>query len=392
MHTAAPSPRLIALGLSLGAAVALGIARFSYALLLVPMRTDLGWTYFLSGAMNTANALGYLLGALATPALLRRMSPRTLLLAGSLLTALFLLVAGIVTASPALLVQRTLAGMSSAWIFIAGGILVSRLGSAHPSQAGLLLGLYYGGTGIGIVLSALIVPAVLAYAAQHALAHGWQWAWLALAALCVLAMAGMAAASRHVPAPPAAVGEQAPFRARQFAYGLAGYFAFGVGYIGYMTFIVVLLKERGMATGAINLFYAMLGAAVIVSSFLWARMLDRHKGGQAMAVLNGLLGVATILPVLTNALPAVLLSGLLFGAVFLSVVTSSTALVRHNLQPGAWAAGISAFTIVFALGQIAGPSIVGAIADGSGLAPGLTFSAVTLFLGSALALRQRALG
>ena len=32
----------------------------------------------------------------------------------------------------------------------------------------------------------------------------------------------------------------------------------------------------------------------------------------------------------------------------------------------AWAGGISGFTIVFALGQIAGPSMVGWIADGSG--------------------------
>jgi hypothetical protein len=40
----------------------------------------------------------------------------------------------------------------------------------------------------------------------------------------------------------------------------------------------------------------------------------------------------------------------------LSVVASTTALVRHNLPPSQWAAGISAFTIVFAAGQIVGPA------------------------------------
>ena len=58
--------------LSMGAAVSLGITRFAYALLLPPMRADLGWSYTLAGSMNTVNALGYLLGALATPFLLRR--------------------------------------------------------------------------------------------------------------------------------------------------------------------------------------------------------------------------------------------------------------------------------------------------------------------------------
>ena len=41
------------------------VALLAYALLLPPMRADLQWSYTLAGAMNTANALGYLLGALA---------------------------------------------------------------------------------------------------------------------------------------------------------------------------------------------------------------------------------------------------------------------------------------------------------------------------------------
>jgi len=36
---------VLALALSLGAAVSLGITRFAYALLLPPMRADLGWSY-----------------------------------------------------------------------------------------------------------------------------------------------------------------------------------------------------------------------------------------------------------------------------------------------------------------------------------------------------------
>jgi MFS family permease len=98
------------------------------------------------------------------------------------------------------------------------------------------------------------------------------------------------------------------------------------------------------------------------------------------------------MPAVFTAWPLVLASGLLFGGVFLSVVASTTALVRHNLPPSQWAAGISAFTIVFAAGQIVGPTLVGWIGDGpGGLARGLVVSACALWAGALLALRQRPL-
>ena len=239
-HTTPSLPRLLALAvaLSLGAAVSLGITRFAYGLLLPTMRADLGWSYILAGAMNTLNALGYLLGALATPWLLKRYTPVALLVAGSLLASLFMAGSGFFTDAPSLLAQRLLAGVASALVFIAGGLLAARLGALAPGRMGLLLGVYYGGTGLGITLS-----------------------------------------------------------------------------------------------------------------------------------------------------------GVMFGGVFFSVVASTTAMVRHNLPQSQWAAGISAFTIVFAAGQIVGPTVVGWIADGlgagsdlRGLQRGLIFSALALWLGAAVAM------
>ncbi len=387
----------LAVALSLGAAVSLGVTRFAYGLLLPPMRADLGWSYTLAGAMNTANALGYLLGALATPRLMARYGPSALLVGGSLLASVFMGLSGFFTDATALLVQRLLAGVASALVFIAGGLLAARLGALQPQRMGLLLGLYYGGTGLGIVLSALLVPAMLEAAA--AVPHGWAWAWWALALACFAATAVLLWPARALQAlapPPAAVpggAEPRRFRWRAFAPGLAGYFMFGVGYIGYMTFVIALLREHGVGPGSITLFYALLGLAVLASSRIWAGLLDRARGGGALATLNALLGCATLLPALTAAWPLVLLSGLVFGAVFLSVVASTTALVRHNLPASQWAAGISAFTVVFAAGQIVGPTVVGWIADGpGGLARGLLFSACALWLGAGLALRQRPLG
>ena len=395
---AAGRPIALALALSLGAAVSLGITRFAYGLLLPVMKGDLAWSYTLAGAMNTANALGYLLGALATPALMRRWGAARVLLAGALAASLFMAASGFFTDATMLLLQRLLAGVASALVFVSGGLLAAQLGARSPQRAGLLLGLYYGGTGWGIAASALGVPLLL-NAAQGA-AHGWSWAWWGLALLCLAACAVLAwpasllqkteLRAQSSRGHEADLAQKLPWKA--MAPALAGYTLFGVGYIGYMTFVIALLREQGASAGAVTLFYTLLGLAVVASARIWARLLDRARGGGALALLNALLGLATIAPALTGAWPVVLASGLLFGAVFLSLVASTTAFVRHNLAQAQWAGGISAFTIVFAFGQIVGPTVVGWIADGpGGLARGLLYSAAALWLGALVAWRQRPL-
>jgi predicted MFS family arabinose efflux permease len=393
-----PLPTLVvAAALALGSAVSLGLARFSYALLLPPMRADLGWSYLTAGAMNTVNAAGYLLGALAAPATLRRFGARAVFLGGAVVTVLALLGHGLVLDDGTLYALRFVTGLGSAGTFVAGGLLAARLvaaaapGARPQASSGLVLGIYYGGTGLGIVASAFVVPVL----SERAVPHAWQGAWFGLAALAALAT-GVAAlatrAGREVSAAPAPSGARLRIDARAFAPSLVAYLLFGLGYIGYMTFVITLLREERLIGGAVVAFFAMLGAAVVASSWLWAGLLQRARGGGALALLNGLVAVATLLPVVSNEPVVVFASGLLFGAVFLSLVASTTALVRHNLAPAEWPAGIAAFTIVFAAGQIVGPSAVGFIADHfGGLRAGFACSAAVLALAALLAWRQKPL-
>ncbi len=386
----------VAAALALAAAVSLGLARFSYALLLPPMRADLGWSYTTAGAMNTVNAAGYLVGALLAPGWLRRFGARSTLLAGGVGSALLLAAHGAVTDDAALYLLRGLTGIASAATFVSGGLLAARLSGRAPidgtrpaPSAGLVLGIYYGGAGIGIVISALLVPQLSALPG----AHPWRWAWVALGIAALIATAITAAATRGTePARAAPPSASERFEWRHFGCGLASYFMFGLGYIGYMTFVVTLLREQQLGSVAITVFYALLGLAVLGSSFVWAGLLQRQLGGGAMRLLNALLAVATVLPVLSAHPVAVFASGILFGGVFLSVVASTTALVRHNLPASAWPAGIAAFTIVFAAGQIVGPMLVGWVADGAGgLRGGLAVSAGVLLLGALIAWGQKPL-
>jgi len=394
----APLPMLaVAVALALGTAVSLGLARFSYALFLPPMRADLGWSYLTSGAMNTVNAAGYLLGALLAPACLRRLGSRRALLTGIGATALLLAAHGAVIGDAPLYALRFLTGAVSAVAFVAGGLLAVQLVGAPAASggsaatAGLVLGIYYGGAGVGIVVSALLVP----WLAARNVDHAWQGAWLGLGLLGLVATALIAAATRALHVAPGAAATASGSRGfawQKFLPALVAYLLFGLGYIGYMTFIVTLLREQQLAGGLVTAFFAMLGGAVAVSPWIWAGMLQRFRGGESLCLLSALLVVATLLPVLSTDPIAVFASGLLFGGVLLSLVASTTALVRHNLAPTDWPAGITLFTIVFAAGQIVGPSLVGFIADRSGgLRAGLASSAGLLALASLIAWWQKPL-
>src|SRR5580693_5070556 len=96
----------IVAGLAMGPAVALGLARFAYALLLPTMRADLSWTYANAGAMNTANAAGYLAGALIAAPIIRRFGVKQIFFRSMVATALGVGASGLTSQFTALLCLR----------------------------------------------------------------------------------------------------------------------------------------------------------------------------------------------------------------------------------------------------------------------------------------------
>ncbi|SMB88773.1 YbfB/YjiJ family MFS transporter [Deinococcus hopiensis] len=365
--------------LSLGVAVALGFARFAYALVLPAMRADLGWSFTVAGAMNAANAAGYLLGAFAAPRLIAPWGLRQTFAVGMVGTALALLASGLTSMVPLLLALRFLAGTGGALIFVAGGGLAALAARAHPQRSPLLLGVFYGGAGVGILTSALLLPPLLA--------RGWPAAWLALGGASLLALAGAWPALRG--ATPSA-GQTGTVRAslRPLVPALAAYTCFGLGYIAYMTFIVAFLRAEELGH-LVTPFWAVLGGAVVVSPLVWADVVRRLPGARAMTVQLLTLALGAALPLVGRAAPVLFASGVLFGMSLLAVVTGTTVLTQRVLPEAAWGRGIAAFTVVFAAGQTLGPVLTGALSDGAGgLRLGLIVSALVLLVGAGLAWRQ----
>jgi predicted MFS family arabinose efflux permease len=137
-------------------------------------------------------------------------------------------------------------------------------------------------------------------------------------------------------------------------------------------------------------FWALIGVGAMAAPWLWAGLLERLAPARAFSVLTALCGVGACLPLVADGAVWMLASAALFGACFFAVVASTTQFVRRGLDRAAWPRGVAAMTVAFSLGQTAGPSIAGALADAAGgLSAALALSASGLGAASLIALAQR---
>jgi predicted MFS family arabinose efflux permease len=151
-----------AAALALGPVVALGLARFAYSLLLPAMRADLGWSYAQAGALNTANTVGYLAGAIPAAWIAARLGSRRTFVGALAVCAAAVLACAATGDFAVLAVLRLIAGASGAVVFITGAGLAARTASrARAERAPLVLGVYVAGAGAGIVATGAMVPAIL---------------------------------------------------------------------------------------------------------------------------------------------------------------------------------------------------------------------------------------
>ena len=269
----------IVAGLAMGPAVALGLGRFAYALLLPAMRADLGWNYAQAGAINTANAAGYLAGALMAAPIAARLGEKRSFVLGLVITAAALTATGATADFLAISVLRAVAGAAGALSFVTGGALASAAGGGGKGRPALALGVYFGGAGYGMVVSAFAVPALIA-------SSGWQVGWLALGMLSLLGVVATLPAVARTQTVTAHTTHRyrpalGPRAARGLVPVLISYVMFGAGYIAYTTFIVAYLRRSlDYAATDITLFWGLVGGVATGAGIAWGPALSCLRGGR----------------------------------------------------------------------------------------------------------------
>ena len=381
-------PARLILTLSLAATVGLGIGRFAYALVLPDMRETLGWSYSAAGFMNTINAVGYLVGALAASRLIQRVGWAAAIRGGTLACVAALATCALTGNFIALSLARLVLGLGAAAGFVAGGALAATIAQSQPARANFLLSLFYAGPGIGILSSGLIAPFTLQYFGPGS----WWIVWWALTLLAI-AMTIPLFLIRIESSVRFSEGGRASFAMWPVLIYLAGYFLFGAGYIAYMTFMIAYVRDSGGGAAAQAAFWSLIGLSAFVTPWAWRGVLALDRGGLATAIILGTNALGAALPMLGHSPAWLAVSAVVFGVAFFAVVGSTTAFVRFNYPPPVWPTAIAAMTISFGVGQTLGPIVVGAITDALGsLSYALNVSAALLALGAVAALCQRKVG
>jgi MFS family permease len=336
----------------------LGAGRFAYALVLPAMQAQLGLTFAQAGLLGSANTVGYLIGALVSHRVLAAVGYRRGFYASLILGSVSLLLLALSPGFALFVLLRLVQGVFGAFVFVGGAALLMASGSRSTG-----LGVYFGGAGLGIVLSTLILP----------LMSDWETGWLllgllslALTSVSFLAVPRLREPPRHV------VSTEGSLRGVTLAmvvYGL-----YGAGYIGYMTFVGAGLD---VPLGKV---WVILGVGAALNGYVWGPVVERVGGVRALRLIMVSLTVASLFPLLVH-LPYV--SAFLFGISFLGVITAITALFRERLPAPSWSRAMGLSTAIFAVGQAVGPSVSGLAGELLGGAAGALWSATTL-LGTAL--------
>lgn len=396
---------VIAFLLSFGPAVSNSFARFAYALVLPAMRDDLQLNWSAAGWLNTANAFGYLAGAILTRLLVTRWGNRPLFQVGMVVTAVAVLATGLTRDPDWLALARIVAGIGGASVFICGGALSANILPERPDLGTTMIAIYFAGGGIGLVIGGLVVPPLL----DDGHATNWPLAWqsLGVVSLAMAAVAWRAAGlviepgevrgrDRSTPtarrsSAPTTLPDGAPGRAHigPFVPELLAYLLFGAGYIGYMTFVIAWMRESGTSTSLVIQVWVMLGIATLVAPWVWRHSFERWAGGRPLAAIMVVLAIGAWLPLAGVGPVPMLASAALFGVSMFSVPSAISSLIKRSLPKHHWGEVMAVFTVVFASGQTIGPIAAGWLADRSGsLQPGLVASIAAVLLGAGIALLQ----
>ncbi|RJR21957.1 MAG: MFS transporter [Desulfobacteraceae bacterium] len=348
-----------------------GFSRMAYSLVLPEMMEGLGLSYTQAGLLGTSNFTGYLIFVVAGGFLASRFGSRIVITLSMLLIGISMILTGQAQSFGFALVMRFLTGLGNGGVFVPA----LSLGSAwfDSKQRGFATGIIAGGTGVGIMLSGVIVPKILSL---HNV-QGWSYAWsymgvivLLICALCFFLLrnhpeemklqpVGSAACNDAAPAAPVTdtpfQWEQVYKRKEVQQLGVV-YFANGFTYVIYMTFFKAFLTvEVGLPEMQAAAMWALAGSFSIFSAAIWGAVSDRLGRKYALALVFFDFAMSFLLFALFDSLFPLYISVIFFGTSLGGIPTIMGATAGDYVGPRLAPAAFGFVTLFFAIGQVLGP-------------------------------------
>jgi predicted MFS family arabinose efflux permease len=280
---------------------------------------------------------------------------------------------GVGTSLVLFLVVRFVAGLASAFAMVFLTTMVfARLAAARREGLGAM---HFGGVGVGIAASSLMIGALLLEGSDWR--QGWYWAGiLSLAGallVAVLIRPTNGGSDNELREPP--LPRSAALTRIILAYGL-----FGFGYIVTATFLVAIVRQGEGGRMFEAAVWLVTGLAGIPSVWFWNRVARPIGLVPAFAVGCAVEAVGVLASVLLPGAAGPLLGGILLGGTFIALTTIGLVAgrARATLSPRRV---LAVMTAAFGIGQILGPIFAGFVADrtGSFTAPSIG-AAVALLL------------
>jgi MFS family permease len=375
---------------------ALGLARFGYTMVLPAMQLGLGLNNTQAGGLATANLIGYLALSVFGGAFAARYGPRVVITAGLTVAAAGMLLTGLANSFVAASVWRALTGIGSGASNVpAMGLLAAWF---VQRRRGLASGIGVTGSSLALIVLGLLVPHFLAAYGSN----GWRVCWfffagitlgLAVLALAILRNCPSDLGLLPVGSPKGSAAVTVGMRelswgkvyrsGRVWHLGLI-YVAFGFSYIIYMTFFTKYLISEGEYTQAsAGRLFMLMGWLSLLCGLIWGSFSDKFGRRTALVIVYIIQAAAFGLFALWPSTPGFVLSAVLFGLSAWSIPAIMAATCGDLLGPRLAPAGLGFITLFFGIGQAAGPSVAGVIADANqSLSPALLLASGVALLGA----------
>ncbi|WP_290702898.1 YbfB/YjiJ family MFS transporter [Amphritea sp.] len=373
----------------------MGLGRFALGMLLPSMGESLQLSYSEMGFIGTGNFIGYLVSVFLCGKMITRLGERKTIVTGLILISVSMLIVSLSEQLWLIILMYFITGIGSGAANITAMTLVAHWFT--QKYRGRAAGYMIVGNGSGIMASGLLIPWLNSEWADI----GWRIGWAAFAIVIALLTVFIGLLIRNKPQQlsieplgtdpadstiNAAAHPMSDKPSRLIAHIGAIYFVFGFTYVIYATFIVTtLVTEYGFSEAKAGLLWTAIGVLSVFSGALFGWVSDHFGRKTGLITVYSIQTVSYLLVALSPGEFGLLLSMFLFGLTAFSIPAIIAALVSDML-PATEAGKVFGYvTFFFGVGQIAGPTLAGYMAELSGtfasgylLAALLTLSGIVL--------------